>query len=39
MVVCYSRYLTGIFATIDPKEVEVIDIYGEGTFEKPKGDA
>lgn len=39
MVVCYSRYLTGIFATIDPKEVEVIDIYGEGTFEKPEGDA
>lgn len=39
MVVCYSRYLTDIFATIDPKEVEVIDIYGEGTFEKPEGDA
>lgn len=39
MVVCYSRYLTDIFATIDPKEVEVIDIYGEGTFEKPEVDA
>lgn len=39
MVVCYSRYLTGIFATIPPEEAEVLEVYGVGTFEKPEEDA
>lgn len=39
MVVCYSRYLTDIFATIPPEEAEVLEVYGVGTFEAPKEDA
>lgn len=38
-VIFFSLALTTLFGSALPEEVEVVEVYGVGTFKKPKGDA
>lgn len=38
-VIFFSLALTTMFGSALPEDVEVVEVYGPGTFEKPEGDA